>query len=96
MDNNKPRGTRPALPERGKDMKRTSKFVNEFKIDDNIIVYGWTGTVKDIDHRISSYDGAPCTYLQVSFDNPREVGFQYQNGWYGGTDGVVSYGHIEQ
>lgn len=67
-------------------------LVNEFKKGDNIIVYGWKGKVIDIDHKISSYNGLPCTYLQVKFNEPEKVGYQYNLGWFGGNDNEVTYG----
>lgn len=77
--------------ERGVNM-----VVNEFKIGDKIRIYGWTGTVTDIDHVIKHDDGAHCTYLKVDFDEPEVVGYQYHGGWFGGKDDVVAYGHIDQ
>ena len=71
----------------------TSKTVNEFKVGDGIQVYGWTGTVVDIDHQMRN---VPCTYLQVKFDDPKEIGYQYEGGWYGGSDNVVAYGYFER
>lgn len=65
--------------------------VNEFKKGDNIVVYGWKGKVIDVHHLISS-DNKPCTYLQVSFEEPNEIGYQYHNKWYGGLDNVVAFG----
>ena len=82
-------------PERGKDMAK-SLFVNEFKIGDKIIVHGWAGTVSAIDHTISHYNGEPCTYLTVNFDEPEKIGYQYEGGTFGGTDNIVSYGYIEK
>ena len=73
-----------------------SLFVNEFKIGDKIRLYGFAGTVADIEHVKKHDDGTPCTYLQVKFDEPEVVGYQYENGWFGGKDNVVSYGHIDQ
>lgn len=81
-----------------------SKTVNEFKIGDGIQIYGWTGTVTDVDHQMRDTFNdkheitgqQPCTYLKVSFDNPEEVGYQYEGGWYGGSDDVVAYGYFER
>lgn len=72
----------------------TSKKVNEFKVGDGIMVYGWTGTVTEINHE--TRDKQPCTYLKVNFDNPEEIGYQYEGGWYGGLDVVVGYGYFER
>ena len=68
-------------------------LVNEFKVGDKIRIYGWTGKVAEIDHE--NRNGTPCTYLRVNFDNPAEVGYQYEGGWFGGSDGVVAYGYID-
>ena len=81
-----------------------SKTVNEFKIGDGVQIYGWTGTVVEIDRQMrEKYNNkheviglTPCTYLQVKFDNPKEVGYQYEGGWYGGTDNIVAYGYFER
>ena len=81
-----------------------SKTVNEFRIGDGIQLYGWRGTVVDIDHQTRDrFDDKhevigqmPCTYLQVKFDSPTEVGYQYEGGWYGGADDVVAYGYFER
>jgi len=70
------------------------KAVNEFKVGDGISLYGWTGTVVEIDKQ--ERDGHPCTYLKVEFDEPDEVGYQYHGGWYGGLDGVVAYGYFKR
>lgn len=83
-----------------------SKTVEQFKIGDGIRLYGWEGTVTDINHCMSTADKdgycttnpkyiaitVPCTYLKVSFNEPSKVGYQYDGGWYGGKDGVVAYG----
>ena len=81
-----------------KDRKRRPRkekkmFVNEFKVGDRISLYGWPGKVAEITH--INREGTPCTYLRVNFDNPTEVGYQYEGGWYGGADNVVAYGYIE-
>ena len=81
-----------------------SKTVNEFKVGDGIQLYGWRGTVAEIDHQMrDKFDDerelicrVPCTYLKVNFDNPKEVGYQYEGGWFGGTDNVVAYGYFEK
>lgn len=75
-------------------MSYLSKLVEKFKVGDKILIYGWSGTVADINHIIAS-DGDHCTYLKVNFDSPREVGYQYEGKWYGGKDGMVSYGYSE-
>jgi hypothetical protein len=69
-----------------------TKLVNEFKKGDNIVLYGWRGKVVDVDHIISQRSGRPCTYLQVEFEEPQKVGYQYEGGWYGGADNIVAYG----
>ena len=69
--------------------------VNKFKVGDGIVIYGWQGTVIDIQHVITA-DNLKCTYLQIAFDEPQKVGYQYHNGWYGGLDDVVAYGYIEK
>lgn len=71
---------------------RTSKTVEQYNVGDGIVLYGWSGTVIDIDHQ--ERENGPCTYLQVRFDRPGEVGYQYEGGWYGGLNGVVAYGYF--
>ena len=81
-----------------------SKTVNEFKIGDGIQIYGWTGTVADIQNELREVFNdlrevigyQPCTYLKVNFDNPEKVGYQYEGGWYGGSNDVVAYGYFER
>lgn len=51
------------------------------KIGDKVSVHGFHGVVKDV-NRIN-HDGKNCTYIKVSFDNPKEIGYQYEGGWYG-------------
>ena len=73
-----------------------SLVVNKFKVGDKIVICGYTGTVSKVDHIISHDDGSPCTYLTVNFDNPNEIGYQYEGGHYGGKDDIVAYGYIEK
>lgn len=73
---------------------RGSKTVEQYEIGDGIVLYGWSGTVAEIDHQ--ERDGKPCTYIRVMFDEPDEVGYQYEGEWYGGTDGVVAYGYFNR
>lgn len=68
--------------------------VEKFKVGDGIILYGWKGTVAEIDHQKRKV--GDCTYLRVKFDDPASVGYQYENGWYGGLNGAVAYGHFER
>ena len=72
---------------------KTAKFVNEFKVGDGINIRGYEGKVIEIAHEIR--ETTPCTYLRVSFNDPKYVGYQYEGGWYGGTDNSVCYGFIE-
>lgn len=51
------------------------------KIGDKVSVHGYRGVVKDINRL--NHDGMDCTYIKVSFDNPKEIGYQYEGGWYG-------------
>ena len=83
-----------------------SKTVEQFKVGDRIRVHGWDGWVVEVDHRTVPADkdgyttfnpkdiaqNVPCTYLRVRFDEPEKVGYQYDNDWYVGKDGVVAYG----
>lgn len=85
--------------------KWESRTVDQFKVGDHIRLYGWEGRVMEINHQMVTADKngyctnnpkniameVPCTYLRVCFDNPKEVGYQYENGWYGGKDGVVAH-----
>ena len=82
-----------------------SKTVEQFEVGDHIRLYGWDGVVIEIDHRMVAADKngyctsnpkyiamrVPCTYLLVRFDEPEKVGYQYENDWYGGKNGVVAY-----
>lgn len=68
--------------------------VNNFKVGDGIVVQGWTGTVVAVEKEMRG--DTPCTYLQVRFDNPKDIGYQYEGGWYGGTDDVVTYGYFKR
>ena len=82
-----------------------SKTVEQFKVGDLVRVHGWEGTVAEVDH-ITRYDvnvktgektnPQAYTYLRVNFKEPAKVGYQYENEWYGGLDGVVGYGYCEQ
>ena len=81
------------------------KTVEQFKVGDGIRLYGFDGTVVAIDHQVRDEIGlygdktgnkVDCTYLQVNFDDPATVGSQYNNGWYGGLNGVVAYGFFER
>ena len=69
------------------------KYVNEFQVGDGISLYGYEGVVSEVDHKI--IDETPCTYLKVNFNDPKNVGYQYEGGWYGGSDNRVAYGYIE-
>ena len=69
------------------------KYVNQFNVGDKINLYGWIGKVMEISKEIR--EGTPCTYLKVNFDEPKKVGYQYEGGWYGGSDNIVGYGYIE-
>lgn len=87
--------------------KWESKTVEQFKVGDRIRVQGFEGWVREIDHKMVTADKdgytttnpkfiaqeIPCTYLRVNFDEPAEIGYQYEGGWYGGKDGVVAYGY---
>lgn len=92
---------------KGKQMTRyQSKTVEQFKVGDRIRAYGWEGRVAEVNHCMVTADKdgncttnpnyiameVPCTYLRVMFDEPAKVGYQYENDWYGGKDGVVAYG----
>lgn len=82
-----------------------SRTVERFNVGDRIRVCGFEGWVAEVDHqtRDADKDGCctnnpkfiamqvPCTYLRVNFDEPAKVGYQYENGWYGGKDGVAAY-----
>ena len=68
--------------------------VNKFNVGDGIVLYGWKGIVIDKDTQIR--DGDRCTYLKVSFNDPKEVGYQYEGGWYGGKNDVVAYGYYKR
>lgn len=84
-----------------------SRTVEQFKVGDRIRVYGWEGWVAEVDHQMATADEngcrttnpeliakeIPCTYIRVNFDKPEEIGYQYENKWYGGADGVVAYGY---
>ena len=82
-----------------------SKCVNEFNVGDGIVVYGWKGTVTEVEH-ITRYDidhktgektnPKPCTYVTVAFDEPAQVGYQYHNASFGGLDNVVAYGYFKR
>ena len=67
------------------------KYVNQFEVGDKINLYGFDGVVAEINHEMR--DNTPCTYLKVNFDNPKKVGYQYEGGWYGGSDNIVGYGY---
>lgn len=87
--------------------KWESKTVEKFKVGDRIRIYGWEGWVAEVNHCMVSADKygccttnpkyivteVPCTYIRINFDEPAKVGYQYENGWYGGKDGIVSYGY---
>lgn len=73
---------------------RGSKTVEQYEVGDGIVLYGWPGTVVEIDHQ--DREVGPCTYLRVAFDRPGDVGYQYEGGWYGGRDGIVAYGYFER
>lgn len=68
--------------------------VNHFKVGDKINLYGFVGTVAEVSHKMC--DQTPCTYLRVQFDDPKTVGYQYENAWYGGSDDIVAYGYVER
>ena len=51
------------------------------KIGDKVSVHGYKGIVKDVNRL--NYEGRACTYIKVKFDNPKEIGYQYEGGWYG-------------
>lgn len=85
--------------------KWVSKFVNDFQVNDRIRVRGFVGTVTEVfsEERVMERDyktgevlkTASCTYLTVHFDEPEVIGFQYQDGSYGGTNNLVSYGYYD-
>lgn len=83
-------------------MRGDSRPVSEFKVGDRISLYGWLGTVKEVKHEVRdklNYKNEvigemPCTYVRVGFDEPEKIGYQYEDGWYGGSDELVSYGYI--
>ena len=70
------------------------KFVEEFEVGDGIVLYGWSGTVVEISHEKRSV--GDCTYLSVEFDDPEDIGYQYEGGWCGGLNGVVGYGYFKR
>lgn len=51
------------------------------KVGDRVSVHGYRGVVKDVNRL--NHEGRDCTYIKVSFDNPKEIGYQYEGGWYG-------------
>lgn len=73
---------------------RRSKYVNEFNVGDGISLYGYRGTVIDVYHWTDN--GKKGTYVKVAFDDPANVGYQYEGGNYGGLDNVVSYGYFKR
>ena len=52
------------------------------KIGDKVSVHGYKGIVADV-NRLNNHEGRACTYIKVKFDNPKEIGYQYEGGWYG-------------
>ena len=81
--------------------KWISKKVDEFKVGDRIRLYGFEGVVTEVVPE-TRYDFdwntgeksnfKDCTYLTVHFDHPEQVGYQYQDGSYGGWNKYVGYG----
>ena len=83
-----------------------SRTVERFKVGDRVRIYGFEGRIAEINRQLVDADEngcctndpkriamqVPCTYLRVNFDEPAKVGYQYEDGWYGGKDGVVAYG----
>lgn len=71
------------------------KKVNEFKAGDKIRACGYDGTVTEA--VTENCDDIECTYLKIKFDdNSGLAGTPYDNGWYGGSNNLVSYGGFEQ
>ena len=75
-------------------MKNTMMKEKELnvKVGDRVSTHGYTGTVtevlkgRDTEWNGKEYievPGSDWTNVRIHFDNPKEIGYQYENGTYG-------------
>lgn len=62
------------------------------KVGDRVRVYGWEGTVTEVFHnKDTEWNGkeyeeiadSDSTAVKIHFDDPKSIGYQYQDGVYG-------------